>query len=81
MLLLSLHLHNINQDRLAAMMRREGLRKELEFGLVHQNLGGGFIFDCFLCLLIRQAECIEHFAYTAVAISALRAGQLSNNGR
>ena len=38
--LLALHLRNINQDRVVAIHRKEALRSELEFGLIHQNIDG-----------------------------------------
>ena len=38
--LLSLHLRNINQDRRAALQRRQVLRKDLEFAEVHGNVVG-----------------------------------------
>lgn len=40
LLLLTLHLRNTNQDRLAALSRKELLRSELGFGVVHQNVDG-----------------------------------------
>jgi hypothetical protein len=38
--LLTLHLRNINEDRLAAIERREELRSTLEFARTHQNVAG-----------------------------------------
>ena len=38
--LVALHLRNINQDRLAALTRKEVLRIALEFGAVHQGVNG-----------------------------------------
>ena len=38
--LLTLHLRNINQDRLVAIARKEALRRALDFTLIHQNLDG-----------------------------------------
>jgi hypothetical protein len=37
LLLTSLHLRNINEDRGAALARKEVLRDELEFAAIHQN--------------------------------------------
>lgn len=38
--LLALHLRNINQDRLAALKRRDQLREALKFGEFHGNVSG-----------------------------------------
>jgi hypothetical protein len=40
LVLLTLHLRNINQDRRTALARKEVLRKELEFEVVHGNVSG-----------------------------------------
>jgi hypothetical protein len=40
LLLLTVHLRNINQDRVVALARREELRNELGFGLINQNIRG-----------------------------------------
>jgi hypothetical protein len=38
--ILTLHLRNINQDRLVASIRKAELAKQLEFVIVAQNVGG-----------------------------------------
>jgi hypothetical protein len=38
--LLTVHLRHINQDRIAALRRKETLRSELEFQVVHLNVHG-----------------------------------------
>lgn len=38
--LLTLHLRNINQDRVVALALKENLRMRLEFGLINQNITG-----------------------------------------
>ena len=38
LMLLTLHLRNMNQDRLAALLQKEELRNELGFKPIHQNV-------------------------------------------
>ncbi len=79
MLLLSLHLRNISQDRLAGLTLREGLRKELGFGLVHQNLGGNKRWSApRLMIWFSRSVGLAWTIWTIATVAALVQGQISN---
>ena len=72
LMLLTLHLRNINQDRLVALQRKDELRCELDYAVINQNLGGGKRPSApRLMVWFAGAVTIAWMIWTAVALAGL----------